>query len=71
MSPRCPTDPDDLGSSTSDEAFGQQVLAEGGRDVAERTLVVEATRTDLLPVRSASQGGYFVSRVSGRLVVWE
>jgi hypothetical protein len=103
MSPRCPADPDDLGGSTSDEAFaavvrfnetdpdfdpatlrndsvapatragarGLQVLAECGRDVAERTFVVETTRTDLLPAQSASQGVYFVSRVSGRLVVWE
>jgi hypothetical protein len=102
-SQRCPADPEDLGGSTSDEAFaavvrfneqdpdfdpsalrrdsvavapeagarGGQVLTECGPGVAERTFVVETTRTDLLPAQSASQGVYFVSRVGGQLVVWE
>src|SRR6476646_130593 len=62
---------DQVSLATDAGARGEQVAAECGAAVAVRTFVVMTTRTDLLPSQSASQGVYFVSRVSGHFMVWE
>ena len=52
-------------------ARGEQVAVECGSSVAARTFVVFTSRIDLLPSQSASQGVWFVSKLHGRLIVWE
>lgn len=63
---------DTVRSASSDlRGRGGEVQARCGADTAGRTLVVTTTRTDLLPSASLATSVYFVSRVGGRLWVWQ
>jgi hypothetical protein len=57
--------------AATDKERGGQVEAECGTPVAARTLIVYARAADVSQGLSAGEHIYFVSKVRGRITVWE